>query len=72
MAGLTAPPPPLLDEFSYDTIFGLAKGLTLEQMAVQACMSRRMVCKHLEYLKARLNVSTREEIILRAVDMGIL
>jgi DNA-binding NarL/FixJ family response regulator len=72
LAVLTAPPPPLLTELSYDTIYGLAQGLTLEQMALRVGISRRCVCKNLEHLKERFQVNTREEILMRAMEMGIL
>jgi DNA-binding NarL/FixJ family response regulator len=72
VAVLTAPPPTLLTAQNYDTIYSLAQGLTLEQMALHANLSRRTVCKNLANLKERLHVSSREEILLRAVEMGIL
>ncbi len=71
LAVLTAPPP-MLNEAGYDMIYWLANGLTLDQIAVQAGISRRMVSYQLEQLKEYMHVSTREEILMRAVDMGIL
>ncbi len=72
LAVLAAPPPPMLNATSYDMIYWLARGLTLEQIALQAKISRRTACNYLETLKKSLNVSTREEILMRAVEMGIL
>lgn len=72
LAVLTTPPPPRLTESNYDMIFGLSKGLTIDQIAVQSRVSRRLVCSNLAYLKMRFDVATREEILMRAVELGIL
>jgi DNA-binding CsgD family transcriptional regulator len=65
-------PPVLLTEKQYDILFLIARGLTLGQISLEMHISTRMVSKHLENIKAAFNVWTREEALMKAVELGLL
>jgi LuxR family maltose regulon positive regulatory protein len=51
---------------------GLQRGLTNRQIGQESYLSINTVKSHVQALYRRLGVSTREEVVARAYDLGLL
>ena len=56
----------------YDVLHDLADGKTCDQIALKHKLRRRTVFNYMYELKERLDVRTREELLVRAAELGLL
>ncbi len=67
-----APLPVRLSRRHYDVLHALADGKTSDQIALRYGLRRRTVYLYVYELKQRFGVQTREELLVRAAEMGLL
>ncbi len=67
---ITAPPPIHLSPRHFKILHALADGKTLADIALSTNLSSRTVHQYLVELKQRFNVNTREELLVRATELG--
>jgi DNA-binding CsgD family transcriptional regulator len=65
-------PPVRLSRRHYDVLHSLADGKTVDQIALRYGLRRRTVYVYIHQLKQRFGVQTREEVLVRAAEMGLL
>jgi DNA-binding CsgD family transcriptional regulator len=66
------PPPVALTPRQYDVLFGLADGKTAAQIGADLGITARTVYAVTTEIKDRFGLDTKEEIIIRAQEMGLI
>jgi DNA-binding CsgD family transcriptional regulator len=69
---MKAPVPVRLSRRLYDVLHSLADGKTGDQIALKYGLGPRTVSLYTYELKKRFGVQTREELLVRAAEMGLL
>lgn len=69
---MQADPPVHLSPRQYDILYSLAEGKSTSEIGLRYNLTQRTVYRYVQELKERFGVHTREEILMRAVEMGLL
>ena len=69
---IKALPPVHLSPRLYDVLHGMAEGKTCEQIALKLGITHRTVTLYAYEIRQRFGVETREEVLVRAAEMGLL
>jgi len=65
-------PPPRLTPRELEILWGIAKGLTYNEIADQLDMSRHTVPGHIKTIYRKLQVETRGEAVYEAIQCGLI
>lgn len=65
-------PPVRLSPRQYDVLYGIADGKRAAQIASDLGIGRRTVYEYTALIKERFGVRSKEEVIYKAIDSGIL
>jgi DNA-binding NarL/FixJ family response regulator len=69
---ITGYPPVMLTPRLYDVLYGIADGKKASQIAQEMGIACRTVYEYTALLKERFGVQSKEELIVKAMEIGIL